>query len=166
VERGHPGSGSAWQAGAVRASGEFICLSADDHEPEPGWWEPLVEAAEMGYCPCSVVLNADGSLQSAGMNGYAANLIVADWHPVEHTLTPFMSRAQWELVGWIPTDLHLCTDLWVSARLARHGVQAVVRSGSRTVHHLHPVGRGAGMEEHARNVHDRALYLRYLEEAA
>lgn len=161
LEYDHSTCGSGWDVGARRAVGDYICLSADDHEPLEGWWEPLVEAVDQGYCPASVVLNSDGTLQSAGMNGWNANLRVQDWLPVEHTLTPFMSRAQWEKVGGIPRVLHFCTDIWVSAVLK---TQVVVREKSRVVHHSELVGRGAGMREDLRNVRDRALFAQLLRE--
>lgn len=164
IETGHATCGSAWQAGASKAKGDYICLGADDHEPLDGWWEPLVEACDLGFCPCSVVLNSNGSVQSAGMVNWNWNLVVEDCYGVEHTLTPFMSREQWELVQPIPVALHYCTDIWVSARLRHHGITAAVRSSSRVIHHYHPVGRGAGMEENARNIHDRELFFRLIRE--
>ena len=133
-----------------------IHFGADDIEAHAGWWQPLAEAADAGYCGCAVVLNPDGSVQSAGMSGWEAHTTIPeDWAPVEHTLTPFLTRKQWGKVEYIPRTLHFCTDIWVSARL---GVPVVVRTGSRLTHHNHPAGRGAGMDIHERNRHDRALF--------
>ena len=158
-----PTCGIAWDVGAgMLPPVTHIAFAADDLEPQLGWWQPLLEAVEMGLCPTAIVLNADGSLQSAGMSGgHFRQTMPDDWATVEHTLTPFLTWEMWEQVRPIPHDLHYCTDWWICARL---GVPAVVRTRSRIVHHDHPVGRGAGMEIHARNRHDRALFQRHLAE--
>lgn len=165
VEAGHATCGAAWQAGAEKAAGDYIHFGADDVEPHEGWWEPLVQAIDAyNVCTCSVVLNPDLTVQSAGMSGWQPHAYIPrDWQKVEHTLTPFVNRAQWDLVKPVP-PIHYCSDIWFSAVLAAHGIPTVVRSESRIVHHNHPVGRGAGMEENARNVQDRVLYHRYLKE--
>lgn len=163
----HETCGEAWQSGAQKVSGDYICFGADDHEALPGWWEPLVEAIDVyNVLPCSVVFNPDGSVQSAGMSNWQPHeYIPRDWHPVEHTLTPFVSRRQLNLVAPIP-PIHFCSDLWFSARLRHFGIPTIVRTGSHVIHHNHPVGRGAGVDENLRNVQDRILFARYLQEAA
>lgn len=170
-----PTCGMAWDVGAAALpTVTHLALAADDLEPLPGWWQPLHEAADQGCCPTALVLNPDGSLQSAGMSdGVFHTEIPPDWTPVEHTLTPFMTWQQWETVRPMPHDLHYCTDWWVSARLNKDFLpiriqrrnSAVVRTGSRIVHHDHPVGRGAGMNIHERNRHDRALFHRHIAES-
>ena len=158
VETGHDCVGKGWQAGAERARGEFIHLTADDLEPHAGWWQPMADAVERGLCPCPVVLNPDGSLQSAGAVGWELQLAIPeDCAHTGWTTVPFMSREQWSLVDPM-LPLHYCTDTWVSVRLGRHGIPTVVRTGSVFTHHNAAPGRGAGMSEHARNIHDRARF--------
>lgn len=164
VEKDRPTCGMAWDIGAQKFGDrcDYLHFAADDVVPHEGWWQPLKEAVDAGFCACAVVVNPDGSVQSAGMsNWYPHPVCSQDWMPVEHTLTPFMTWAQWEQVRPIPHDLHFCTDTWVSARL---GVQVVVREGSVFTHHNHPVGRGAGMDIHVRNQRDRARFHQLLEE--
>jgi hypothetical protein len=150
--------GIAWQEGSERATGDYLLLGADDLEPLPGWWQPLVEAVERGCCPCPVVLESDGRVQSAGTSGWEPiRTIGEDWTPVDWTTVPFVTRAQWSLVApMLPT--HYCTDTWVSYRLGRHGIKTVLRTGSRFRHHNALPGRGAGMDIHKRNQHDRMIF--------
>lgn len=166
VEHGHPTCGAAWQAGAEWFERSwlprYLHFAADDIEPLPGWWRPLAETADAGYCPCAVVLNPDETVQSAGMSGWQPHTDEPeDGAQVEHTLTPFLTWQQWQTVKPIPAALHFCTDTWVSARLA---VTVKVRAHSRMIHHNHPVGRGAGHDIHQRNIADRALFHQLLEE--
>lgn len=164
VQRNAATCGEAWDKGAdaLASQVDYLHFGADDVEPHEGWWQPLKEAVDEGFCPSMIVLNPDRSIQSAGMRHGQPVMPGKDWAEVEHTLTPFISTAQWKLIRPIPHDLHFCTDWWVSARLAQHGIATIVRTGSFLTHHNHPAGRGAGMEEHARNRHDRALFAQHL----
>lgn len=161
VIENEPTCGSAWQKGVdTRFSGDYLHFAADDLEPWPGWWEPLVEAADAGNQAGAVVYGPDGqTVESAGAYGWTLNTAaVEDWADTEWSPVVFLTRSQWEKVGHIPPELHYATDTWVSARLARHGITPVIRTGSRFTHHNHSAGRGAGMDIHQRNLHDRALY--------
>jgi hypothetical protein len=164
VVQDHPTCGIAWREGAARVDGAaYVHLGADDLVPEDGWWEPLAEAVDAGYLPCPVVLEPDGRVQSAG--GYDWGLhrdVGEDWATIGWTTVPFMSAEQFAAIGMIET--HYCTDTWVSAVGALHGWQTVLRPASRFVHHNAEPGRGAGMDVHARNRHDRAEFARLLEE--
>lgn len=165
VETDAPTCGEAWALGAEDFRGDYLHFGADDLEPQPGWWRPLVEACDRGALPCPVVEHPDGSVESAGGDGWELATDVADdWAPVQWTTVPFMSRAQWEHVRPMPRELHYCTDVWCSARLGRVGVPTVLRPASRFRHFNEPAGKGAGMDVHARNRHDRALFDQLIEE--
>jgi hypothetical protein len=159
-----PTAGAGWQQGADHAPiGDYIHLTADDLEPLEGWWIPLKEAVDAGCCPAPIVLNPDRTIQSCGANGWELNTrMLEDWAEVEWTTVPFMSADQWGRVQPIPAELHYCTDTWVSARLAKHGVRTVARPASHFLHHNHPAGRGAGMDIHERNRVDRARYAQLI----
>jgi hypothetical protein len=163
VERGHEVCGTAWQAGAEKAEGDFILFCADDLEPMDGWWQPLVESAERGEVPCPVVYEADGCVQSAGaLDWDLQTRIPADGSPTGWTTVPFIRREWWPLIDPM-LPVHYCTDTWVSVRLARHGIRTVVRTGSGFIHHNAAPARGAGMDVHARNIHDRARFYEAVE---
>lgn len=159
VERGHDVCGTAWQAGAGKAEGDYILFGADDLEPMDGWWQPLVESVDAGELPCPVVFEPDGcTVQSAGAFDWELQRTApADGAPTGWTTVPFIRREWWAHIDPM-LPIHYCTDTWVSVRLARHGIRTVVRTGSGFIHHNAAPGRGAGMEINARNVHDRARF--------
>jgi hypothetical protein len=52
IERGHPNCGAAWNAGALKATGEILHMSADDGEPETNAWFPAaMHALDRGFIP-------------------------------------------------------------------------------------------------------------------
>ena len=164
IERDHDCVGKAWQAGAERAHGDYVLLGADDLEPMPGWWEPLIESVDRGELPCPVVFETDGRVQSAGAIDWELQTTAPDDGAVTGwTTVPFFSRTWWPLIDPM-LPVHYCTDTWVSVRLARHGIRTVVRTGSGFIHHNAIPGRGAGMDVHARNIHDRARFYEAVEE--
>ncbi len=158
IEHGWPTCGQAWNRGAQRlleiSDPAYISFWADDVVALDGWWRPMVESCDDGAVPCAVVEKPDGSIESAGMSFFQFNTEEpADRQVVEHTLTPFVSRAQWEQIGFVPEELHYCTDLWFSAMLAPAPVE--VRARARIVHHEAVAARGAGHDIHVRNRLDR-----------
>lgn len=163
-----PTCGHAWLQAAKHAEGEYLHFTADDLEPHDDWWLPLVEACDRGTLPCPIVLNPDGSVQSAGgdLNEPACLLttIGPDWTRVPFTTVPFLSRAQYDRIGMIP--VHYFSDVWVSARGHQLGIETVLRPESRFTHHNEQAKRGAGMSQQARNEHDALRFQDYLEAAA
>jgi hypothetical protein len=145
VEHGHPSCGAAWIAGAKKARYfDYIHFTADDLEPHPGWLEPAIETVEAGYIPAPLVFNPDGTLDSAGLEGFGQYRgPYDDWQYIEGTTVPFLTREMWEAIGMI--DVHYCTDLWVSrvGRL-RGGWGTVIRTEMRFTHHTADVGRNYG----------------------
>ena len=52
IERGHSTCAAGWNAGAVKASGEILHMSADDIEPETDeWFWAAIEALREGSVP-------------------------------------------------------------------------------------------------------------------
>jgi hypothetical protein len=160
-----PSSGAGWLNGSYafvdeHGTPDYIHLTNDDCEAGcEDWWKPCVSACDQGTLPAPIVRNPDGSLQSAGGQiGAPGNLlheIGRDWSAVGFTTVPFLSWAQWERIGMLP--VHYASDVWISHRGRQLGVQTVLRHGYEIVHHNHPVGRGAGMSQGARDAQDRAI---------
>lgn len=160
-----PSSGEGWLSGVAEHVAQFgapdyVHLTNDDCEPAvEDWWKPCVSACDQGCLPAPIVWNSDGSLQSAGGQiGAPGNLIHEvgkDWSPVGFTTVPFMSWRQWERIGMLP--VHYASDLYASYRGRQLGVETVLRHGYEITHHMHPVGRGAGMSQGARDAQDRAI---------
>lgn len=167
VEYNNPTCGVAWQKASQAVDGDYVLFGADDLEPLPGWLPPLIEACEAGMVPCPVVLEPDGvTVQSAGATGWdLTKTVPADWGETGWTTVPFIRRDWMDAVLPIP-PIHYCTDTWFSAKLQlERGLPTVVRNDSRFVHHNALPGRGAGMDVHARNLHDRARFYELLDEA-
>lgn len=160
VERDYPSCGHAWLAGAEKAGRdgyEYLHFTADDLEPHDGWLEVAVETVDKGFIPAPVVLDPGGRLESAGLAGFALNGTAEDWHPVDGTTVPFLTRAMYAVIGMIP--VHYCTDLWVSAVGRWYGWQTAIRTGMRFTHYTAAAGRNYGRAQP-----DTQEYLRLLEE--
>jgi glycosyltransferase involved in cell wall biosynthesis len=154
VERDHPAVGPAWNAGAERATGDYLHFTADDLEPHPGWDVPALEAVERGALPAPRVINQRGGLDSCGLHGVE----MEDWAVVPMSVVPFMSREQWAAIGPV-LPIHYFTDNWISWRGARAGWSTVVRRGFAFTHHWAQHGRGAGMTYDERMRHDQQAFL-------
>ncbi len=153
-ERDHPTVGCAWQAGAERASGDYIHLTNDDCEPHPGWWIPAVEAVDAGFIPAPQVYNTAGDPQSLPAWGSVA----ADWTSVHCSTIPFFSRHQWEKIRPLLLS-HYYSDPFITDRAQAAGWPCVLRTGYAFTHHWSQVKRGAGMGNQAlRETYDKGLY--------
>lgn len=67
--KGFASIGEAWAAGAAKATGEFVHLSADDVIPSASAIGAGVRKVSAGVYPSPRVLNADGTLHSCGTMG-------------------------------------------------------------------------------------------------
>jgi hypothetical protein len=155
VEHGHPTVGCAWQAGADKARGEYIHLGNDDCEPHPGWWQPAVQSCDEGFLPSPMVYTPAGYAQALPEWGKVA----PDRTPVSCAMIPFLSRAQWEAVSPLLLS-HYYSDNFITDRAVAAGFPCEVRTGYAFTHHWAQAGRGAGMTEMNRMIHDEALYAR------
>jgi hypothetical protein len=139
---GHATVGAGWTAGveALLAAPDheraalprYVQLGNDDMPPDPGWFDPAVEAMEAGFTPCPVMCRSDGSIESAG--SWEPNPEPADWTIVEWTPLPFFRLDEWTTIGPLP-PYHYWIDNWFSAAsiyLAHRDL--VVRSAYRFTH--------------------------------
>lgn len=142
VVKDEPTCGIAWAKGADHVGDfDYLHLTADDLEPQDDWLQAAVETVDAGYIPAPLVLLTDGTLQSAGLQGFDVYTgSYADWQLVEGTTVPFVSREMWNKIGMI--DTQYCTDLWVS-RIGRMrgGWETVIRTPIQFVHHNAMAGR-------------------------
>jgi GT2 family glycosyltransferase len=144
---------------AVR--GEFLVLLQDDTEIEPGWLEPLVEAARtepMAGAVGSLVLHMDGTLQTPGRllwrNGGTSPLWAIGENEQAPTAADFSERfvvdytsssslllrtASFDAIGGADENyfpvIYVDTDLGLSLR--RLGEFVLVEPRSRVRHHWH-----------------------------
>jgi hypothetical protein len=150
--------GAAWNLGWMQMGGglphDYLHLSADDLEPQPGWDVAAIEAVETGALPCPLQTHSDGNPFQWGRS----QVPVPDWKQTTATTLPFLpwSLAEQILPG---LDCHYYVDDWVSWRAQRLGWGDVYREGYRFIHHLAVEGRGAGMgSADARMRHDLKIY--------
>ena len=78
-------------------------------------------------------------------------------HPVDFTPMPFVSRAQIDRIGMIPT--HMMCDVWVSHRGRQLGYETVLLHDYRLVHHHEMTGRKS-----ATGPSDEAVYRNHMEQ--
>lgn len=138
--------GEGWINGAELAEGDYLHFTADDLEPWESWWQHAVETCDQGQLPAPVVYLPDGNVQSAGGDMNEPNCLRSwighDREPVPFTPVPFLSREQWDRIGMIP--VHYFSDVWVSERGRRLGIETVLRTYYRLTHHNEPSGRRGG----------------------
>ena len=154
VERDHPAVGPAWNAGAARATGGLLHLTADDLEPHDGWDQAAINTVQQGFLPAPRVVNQNGQLDSCGLHGVE----MEDGAVVPMSVVPFLPTSLWAEIGpCLP--IHYFTDNWISWRAARAGWSTRVRRGYGFTHHWAQVGRGAGMTYQQRMTHDEAVFV-------
>jgi hypothetical protein len=158
VVKDEPTCGAAWNLGWMQAGGglphDFVHLSCDDLEPQPGWDSAAIKALRQRMLPCPLQTHADGTPWQWGRFTFP----VPDWSVCEATTLPFLPW--WMAEKILPgLDCHYYTDDWISWRARRLGWGDVYREGYRFIHHLAPEGRGAGMgSADARMRHDLNIY--------
>lgn len=138
VMRDYPTCNQGWNAGLEEAKGDFLHLTADDIEAQPGWWEAATEWVGKGYLPAPRILNSDGSLQSCGDT--AEETDTGTW--TELTRVPFFSREQMDEYGIYPIiPTMYFGDSWVSYRARLNGCETVVVREMQFIHSFANVGR-------------------------
>ena len=154
TETDHATVGLAWQAGASRASGEYIHFTCDDLEALPGWDTAAVSASDSGFVPAPKVTDArTGALQSWPVWGIEHK----DGIHVDFSAVPFLSRKMWEAVQPLFTG-HYYTDNFISYRAKASGWPSVFFNGYAFRHHWAQHRRGAGMGQDERLAYDCNLY--------
>lgn len=143
--RDFPTCGAAWVDGARRATGDYICFTADDLEAHKGFCSAMVEAVDEDKLPAALVLEPGGSKQSCGgAGGDVCRGNCEDRQAVEWSPTPFIHRDWWEWIELHATflaSIHYSTDRLISAICARNGVPSVFRAEAVMTHHNDQVGR-------------------------
>lgn len=155
VEHDHPTCGSGWQAGAERATADYLHFSCDDIEPQAGWAQPAVETLAQGFLPAPRVLNG---VSGAPEYQPAWGAESPDWTPVHMSCLPFITRDLWENHVRPMLTCHYYTDDWISWRSIRAGYQPRVRRDYLFRHYWAAHKRGAGMSYEARMWNDHSLY--------
>ncbi len=164
--RDRPTIGEAWREGLSAAidqsDTQWFVLAADDAYPEgPGWFHTCAGRAKAGVYPSPVILNADGTLHSAGTMG--AGMLIpgpvdTDDAPAGTSPFPFLTRP-WALEVWdagIP-DVHYYADDWCAWLLRyRRRVDCRTVGAYRLVHLEGTHGR---REMQMRSAADRAVVL-------
>jgi len=131
--------GMAWQAGAERATGDFLHLTNDDIVPGEDWLRDCVECVEDGNVPVVLVANASPEIHDENLMPLPGNPINDqtshfEGHPKvqkpghvasqnnqsEYPSLPFCSMEQWKSIGpMIPTQY--ATDKWFGWRAWKAG---------------------------------------------
>ena len=160
VVSGYPACGQAWEAGIRVSDAPYLMLCADDIEAmDSDWIEPCVEAVDEDLLPAPMVFRPDGSIESAGGDMAASGCLLTDVRPnrqpVDFTPMPFLSRAQIESIGMIPS--HMMCDVWVSHRGRQLGYETVLLHDYRLVHHHEMVGRKSATGPDDQRIYQHAI---------
>lgn len=154
TETDHATVGLAWQAGAERATGDYIHFSSDDLEALDGWDVAAVQASDAGIVPAPKVTDArTGELQSWPAWGREH----ADGIDAGFSAIPFLSRAMWEAVRPLLVS-HYYSDNFISHRARAAGWPSLMVNGYAFRHHWAQHRRGAGMGQDERLAYDQGLY--------
>lgn len=157
IETGHACCGDAWNAGAAKASGEFLHWTADDLEPGFGWDRAALQAVGAHAIPAPIIYKPDGGIESVG--GHWGQVPPLDWQETLNTcVVPFCSRKQWEQIGPHLPGVQYFGDNYFTDRAKAAGYRVAIRVEYGFVHHWEQPGRGAGMSEPDRMAHDKAIY--------
>lgn len=155
VNDGHP-CGHGWVEGAQVAVGEYIHFSADDLQPHAGWAEAAKATASLGVLPAPRILTAAGELETCGgEDGFEER---PTGYRTDFTRIPFLTREQWATISpriesFLRTA-HYFTDNAISWAGHHAGIPTAVDRGYLFTHHWAQAGRGAGMSENDRMLHD------------
>ena len=75
--------------------------------------------------------------------------------PVDFTPMPFLSRAQIERIGMIPS--HMMCDVWVSHRGRQLGYETVLLHDYRLIHHHEMTGRKSDTGPGDKQIYDHFM---------
>jgi hypothetical protein len=135
--------GSAWQAGALRASGTFTHLTADDVSPAGGWLDAAINATNRNEWPSPRILNVDGSIHSCGTLGGGMLLgDCADGTECASSPFPFYRTERFVQLGPLP-PIHYYADDLLGWRARSTGLTPKVCRDYLLTHHEGTVGRAA-----------------------
>lgn len=157
--RNRPTIGQAWNDGAevaLTTDADYLHLSADDVEPQPGWSEACIGLADTGIYPSPRILNIDGTLHSCGTMGGGMLLPECDsGMPCASSPFPFMRMGAWNEIGPCP-PIHYYADDYLGWRARMCGLDVQV---SREFCLLHLEGMTGRAPLVKRAMQDRATFL-------
>jgi len=164
-----PTCGKGWSDGVERAlaSGfepDYIHLTCDDLEAQPGWLEAAAEAVDERYQPAPHLdtVNQQGEFGTDINYGHPPTSDMSDWKTTRTSVIPFFAGSWWNLYIAPMFTAHYFTDDFISHQLGKNGIETKCRTGMKFFHHHHMHGRGAGMTQDERMIHDQRLFQRYL----
>jgi hypothetical protein len=137
VVRNAPNWGVGINEAAEQAEGDYFFMGSDDHEVWPGWWEAAAKVCDAGMLPAPLMLNTDGTWQSAG--DYDPDF-QEDGDTTLFPRVPFCSRKQWDLLGPL-LPIHYSDVYFGTNAKEVHGIDSVVCYGYKLTHHFAPEGR-------------------------
>jgi hypothetical protein len=162
--RDYPTIGEAWNAGADEAAlsrasrlggPDYLHLTADDVEPQPGWLDAAIEAADQDFYPSPRIIRPDGSTEACGSMGGGMLLAdCSDWTPCVTSPFPFMRMENWTPGACLPIGYY--ADDWLSHLARQAGLKPVVRTSYCLTHLEGTVGRTPVV---ARAGQDRQTFL-------
>jgi glycosyltransferase involved in cell wall biosynthesis len=156
IPRGRPTCGEAWNAGAAKATGDYLLLAADDMAPHEGWAPAALAAADDGVYPAPWILRVDGSTECCGTlgSGLLLDENARDGLPVCNSPVPFLRRELWDQIGpAIPA--HCYSDDYLAYRARLAGLAVEVRRDYLFTHLDGQVGHQPLIQRAAA---DRAMY--------
>ena len=104
TETDHATCGLGWQAGAERATGDYLHFTCDDLEPLDGWDAAALRASRAGLVPAPRVTDARTGEQQT-WPGWGRDH--PDGTDAGFSALPFLSRAMWEVVQPLFTGHYL-----------------------------------------------------------
>ncbi len=134
--------GKAWIKGAERASGDYLHFTADDLEPQPGWWRDAVKLADQGGIPGANVLTAtdDTGEWREDSTMFAGAFLRGDYREARNVLVPFISRALFDEGEWL-LPIHYGSDDWVTFLADVRDIPIPFTETYKFWHHAAPEGR-------------------------
>ncbi len=137
--RDYPSCGTGWNGAVTQAfmhqggaEVEYLHFTCDDIVPHEGWWREACQVADAGELPAPMLYEPDGSRWNFFDGG------PGDSPPF--TRLPFMSRAQWDLLGPFP-PIHYYSDCYASDVGNAHGMATRIVEGYAFTHHWAQEGR-------------------------
>lgn len=139
---GYSTIGEAWNVGAIKATGQFTHLTADDVSPMDGWLDAAINATNRGEWPSPRIENADGSLHSCGTLGGGMLLGECDGIECAASPFPFYRTDRFVQMGPIPA-IHYYADDYLGWRARSVGLVPTVCADYCLIHLEGTTGRDA-----------------------
>lgn len=140
LEYGHDTCSKGWNAGTLKAKGEFIHYSSDDTEPQSGWAEAAIHCVKNGMLPCADLINAAGELTHSGDSGEEHLVVFPEGAPSAIMRMPFYPESLVPALTPVMEN-HYMSDYWLAWKALQIGWETVVCHGYLFLHHHVQEGR-------------------------